>query len=86
MGMLSHPRELNGRDLALGRRRVYTQATLRSDILSSGLGLVEMGGVFFKPLSNGQIQEQWTDEMILGFYELGKDFPEHAAELYAICE
>jgi hypothetical protein len=45
-----------------------------------------MGGVFFKPLSNQQIQEQWSEAMIQGFYELGKDFPSHAAELYAVCE
>jgi hypothetical protein len=45
-----------------------------------------MGGVFFKPLTNQQIQDHWTEEMIQGFYELGKDFPEYAAELYAVCE
>jgi hypothetical protein len=42
--------------------------------------------VFFKPVSNQQIQDTWTEKMMDGFYELGKDFPEHANELYAICE
>jgi hypothetical protein len=44
-----------------------------------------MGGVFFKPLSNGQIEEHWSKEMIQGFYELGKDFPGLSAEIYAVC-
>lgn len=86
MGMLKQPIELNARDRALGHRRVYTQDLLDADIRESGLKPVKMGGVFFKPLSNTQIQENWSEEMIQGFYELGKDFPAHAAELYAVCE
>lgn len=85
MGLLEHPCQLNARDHALGHRRVYTPETFRKDIEASGLSIDVIGGVFFKPLSNGQIQEHWTEEMIQGFYELGKDFPELSAEIYAIC-
>ncbi|AVH64256.1 class I SAM-dependent methyltransferase [Nostoc sp. 'Peltigera membranacea cyanobiont' N6] len=85
MGLLKEPCELNSRDHALGHRRVYTPTTFRKDIEEAGLRIVEMGGVFFKPLSNQQIQDHWTEEMIQGFYELGKDFPEYAAEIYAVC-
>lgn len=86
MGLLKHPCELNARDHAVGHRRVYTPETFRQDIEVSGLHITEMGGVFFKPLSNQQIQDYWTEEMIQGFYELGKDFPDYAAEIYAVCE
>lgn len=85
MGLLQHPCQLNSRDEALGHRRVYTKETLSRDLEAGGLKAYELGGVFFKPLSNQQIQDHWTEEMIQGFYELGKDFPEHAAELYAVC-
>jgi 2-polyprenyl-3-methyl-5-hydroxy-6-metoxy-1,4-benzoquinol methylase len=85
MGLLSEPCALNARDHALGHRRVYTTRTLRSDLEAAGLRVTAQGGVFFKPVSNQQIQEQWTEQMIQGFYELGKDFPERAAELYAVC-
>jgi 2-polyprenyl-3-methyl-5-hydroxy-6-metoxy-1,4-benzoquinol methylase len=85
MGLLGKPNDLNTRDVALGHRRVYSPATLRADIEEAGLKAIELGGVFFKPLSNKQIQDHWTEEMIEGFYELGKDFPEHAAEIYAVC-
>jgi 2-polyprenyl-3-methyl-5-hydroxy-6-metoxy-1,4-benzoquinol methylase len=84
MGLLGDPCELNSRDLSLGHRRVYTNETLSADLHSSGLDIVEMGGVFFKPLSNQQIQDNWNEAMIQGFYELGKDFPENAAEIYAV--
>jgi 2-polyprenyl-3-methyl-5-hydroxy-6-metoxy-1,4-benzoquinol methylase len=86
MGLLNNPCQLNSRDHALGHRRVYTSATFRADIEQSGLNVLEMGGVYFKPLSNAQIQENWTEEMIQGFYELGKDFPDLAAEIYAVCQ
>jgi len=85
MGLLKEPCQLNARDLALGHRRVYTTGTLRTELERTHLVVREMGGVFFKPLSNKQIQDNWTEEMIQGFYELGKDFPENAAELYAVC-
>lgn len=85
MGLLNHPCELNARDRAHGHRRVYTSETFRKDINAAGCLVMEMGGVFFKPLSNQQIQDHLTEEMIQGFYELGKDFPEHAADLYAVC-
>ncbi len=85
MGLLTQPCELNQRDFALGHRRVYTTQTLREELEGAGLTVEKMGGVFFKPLSNQQIQDHWNEDMIRGFYELGKDFPEYAAEIYAIC-
>ncbi|HMS83256.1 MAG TPA: class I SAM-dependent methyltransferase [Nitrospira sp.] len=85
MGLLDHACQLNARDHSLGHRRVYTLDTFRADIEKCGLRVLEMGGVYFKPLSNRQIQEHWSEEMIQGFYELGKDFPGYAAEIYAVC-
>ena len=61
-------------------------AAIKGALEKSGLKVLEMGGVYFKPLSNAQIQENWTEEMIKGFYELGKDFPDFAAEIYAVCD
>lgn len=86
MGMLEHQCQLNPRDHALGHRRVYTLDSFRADIERSGLRVVETGGVYLKPLSNGQIQENWSEEMIQGFFELGKDFPDLCAEIFAVCE
>ncbi|MEW6600581.1 MAG: class I SAM-dependent methyltransferase [Nitrospirota bacterium] len=86
MGLLKNPYELNQRDLAQGHRRVYTPETFRRDIERAGINIVEMGGVFFKPLSNQQIQDHWTEDMIQGFFELGKDFQQYAADIFAVCE
>lgn len=86
MGLLSSPFELNERDYKVGHQRVYSTATLVNEIKAADLEVIKVGGIFFKPLSNGQIEENWSDDMIKGFYELGKDFPEHCAEIYAICK
>ena len=85
MGLLGNQCQLNNRDLKQGHRRVYTHETFRNDIEASGLHIIEMGGVFFKPLSNSQIDTAWTNEMIEGFYQLGKDFPEFAADIFCVC-
>lgn len=85
MGLLDNPCQLNSRDHAVGHRRIYTPETFRVDVEKSGLRILEMGGMYFKPLSNEQIQKYWTEQMIQGFYELGKDFPEYAADIYAVC-
>jgi hypothetical protein len=45
-----------------------------------------VGGVFLKPLSNQQIQDSWDDALKEAFYQLGTEFPRHAAELFAVCE
>jgi 2-polyprenyl-3-methyl-5-hydroxy-6-metoxy-1,4-benzoquinol methylase len=86
MELLASPDELNPRDLALGHRRVYAWPQLAEQLERAGLRVVARLGVFLKPLANAQIEAQWTPAMIRGFYELGKDFPDHAADLVAVCE
>jgi 2-polyprenyl-3-methyl-5-hydroxy-6-metoxy-1,4-benzoquinol methylase len=85
MGLLTHPGQLNERDLQLGHRRVYTTDSLRTHIEAGGLHIAERGGVFLKPLSNSQIEAHWDERMIEGFHQLGRDFPDHAAEIFAVC-
>lgn len=86
MGLLKKVDELNELDKKLGHRRVYTWETLQKDIKKAGLNIKVMGGVFLKPLTNSQIEKWWTEEMMNAFYELGKEYPEMAAEIYAVCE
>ena len=81
MGLLKSVHELNARDIELGHFRVYNPTTLKEDIQKAGLKSIHSGGYFFKPLSNGQIQNNWTPEMIEGFYQLGKHYPELCAEI-----
>lgn len=85
MGLLDDPHELNERDHSLGHRRVYDPTALRGDLERAGWSVQQLGGVFLKVLTNAQIEEWFTPEMEQGFYELGEQFPENAAEIYAVC-
>jgi SAM-dependent methyltransferase len=85
MGLLKSPYELNERDHQLGHYRVYSLDILQDDILKAGFTIVEKGGYFLKPVSNGQIESHWTREMIDGFYKLGQKFSDHCAEIFVVC-
>jgi 2-polyprenyl-3-methyl-5-hydroxy-6-metoxy-1,4-benzoquinol methylase len=85
MGLLSSPYELNERDLRLGHRRVYDPAQFKDEIERSGLHIIHSGGVLLKPLAYYQIAASWNPTMLAAFLELGCEFPDLAAELYAVC-
>ena len=42
------------------------------------------GGYWIKPLSNGQIEQNWTAEMLEAFMELGERYPDIAGEIYVV--
>jgi 2-polyprenyl-3-methyl-5-hydroxy-6-metoxy-1,4-benzoquinol methylase len=84
MGILKNEYELNERDHELGHYRVYDITQLKKDVVESDLKVLDEGGVFFKPLSNGQIETNWNETMIDGFYKLGNRFPEYCAEIYVV--
>jgi hypothetical protein len=37
-----------------------------------------------KPVSNGQIQESWSDAMLEAFMQMGERYPDIAAEIYVV--
>jgi SAM-dependent methyltransferase len=85
MGLLKTENTLNERDHSLGHYRVYDMETLCADINAAGYKILHKGGSFLKPISNGQIEQYWTPEMVDGFFEVGKQFPENCAEIFVVC-
>lgn len=85
LGMLKEVTDLNESDREIGHRRVYTEATLREHIKQAGLNVKETGGIFLKPLPNTEMSTKMNEQQIIGFYELGKKYPDIAAEIYAVC-
>jgi len=85
MGMLANEYELNSRDHELGHYRVYDMDILSTQMLDAGFKVIDKGGVFLKPLSNAQIENTWTPEMIEGFYKVGKYFQDNCSDLFMIC-
>jgi len=85
MGLLKSEYELNERDHELGHFRVYDMDILKTQMKDAGFKIQESGGIFLKPLSNLQIENNWTPEMIEGFYKVGKYFQEYCAEIFVVC-
>jgi 2-polyprenyl-3-methyl-5-hydroxy-6-metoxy-1,4-benzoquinol methylase len=85
MGLLSSEYELNSRDLELGHYRVYDKKQLLEHAKEAGFSILESGGYFLKPVSNGQIENNWNQEMIDGFYKVGKYFQDNCAEIFVVC-
>lgn len=84
MGLLSEEVELNKLDKHHGHRRVFTPETFRNVFYQSGLKVDFFGGYWLKPISNAQIEESWTQEMLDAFMMLGERYPDIAGEIYVV--
>ena len=84
MGLLKHEKELSDNDLYHGHRRVYDPESFRADFIAAGLKIEHFGGYWIKPLSNRQIEESWTEQMVDAFMLLGERYPEIAAEMVVV--
>jgi 2-polyprenyl-3-methyl-5-hydroxy-6-metoxy-1,4-benzoquinol methylase len=84
MGLLSSIYELNDTDRHHGHRRVYDPESLQADFGSAGLKVDVFGGYWLKPVSNSQIEQTWTEDMLTAFMKLGERFPDIAGEIYVV--
>ena len=84
MGILNSIYDMSEQDRSNGHRRIYDWDTLRKDFEISGLNVVGMGGYWLKPISNKQIEENWTEEMLIAFMKLGEEYPQIAGEIYIV--
>jgi len=84
MGLLKCENALNESDRQHGHRRVFFPDEFRAVFIKAGLSVYQFGGYWLKPLSNGQIESDWTQQMIDAFMHLGEKYPEIAGEIYIV--
>lgn len=84
MGLQPAEDSLNTLDIHHGHQIVFNPISFRSAFSKAGLSVDYFGGYWFKPLSNGQIEKDWTPEMIEAFFKLGERYPDIAAEIYVV--
>ena len=84
MGLLPSVNAFSERDRAQGKRRIFSRDEFRQLFSSAGLEIEFFGGYWLKPVSNRQIDQQWTPDMIDAFFALGERYPEIAAEMCLI--
>jgi 2-polyprenyl-3-methyl-5-hydroxy-6-metoxy-1,4-benzoquinol methylase len=81
MGIISSCESLNEQDLMLGHRRVYTPALMEEHIRESGFNVLKFTGLMIKNLSNRQIEQHWSSELIDAHFQIGFDYPEICSEI-----
>lgn len=84
MGLLPQEDALNDMDLHHGHRRVFNPESFRAIFNQAGLHIDIFGGYWLKPLSNGQIEKDWTSAMVDAFLQMGERYPDIAAEIYIL--
>jgi len=84
MGLLIDEHQINETDIQHGHRRVYDPYSFRNDFLKAEMTIEFFGGFWLKPLSNKQIEDNWTAEMLQSFMILGEKYVDIAAEIYII--
>lgn len=92
MGVIPDIRNMTDKEKAFfGHQRTYILSELIEDVKEAGFGVIETGGVLYKPLPNALLEvlcnlsgEVWKDKFIDALVEFGKDRPEECAQIY-IC-
>ncbi|MDW8002930.1 MAG: class I SAM-dependent methyltransferase, partial [Deltaproteobacteria bacterium] len=84
MGILENEHSLNETDIKCGHRRVYDPQSFCKDFLDAGYTIIHFGGYWLKPVSNAQIRESWTPQMLNAAMVLGERYPDIAAEIYVV--
>ena len=84
MGMLPQEDALNETDIRHGHRRVFNPESFRNTFMQAGLKVELFGGYWIKPVSNKQIEDHWTPDMLDAFMQLGERYPDIAAEIYVV--
>jgi 2-polyprenyl-3-methyl-5-hydroxy-6-metoxy-1,4-benzoquinol methylase len=84
MGLLPASNAFSERDRVQGKRKIFNREEFRQLFSNAGLEVEFFGGYWLKPVSNRQIEQQWTPEMIDAFFALGERYPEIAAEMCLI--
>lgn len=84
MNLLEAEDALNEMDIHHGHRRVFNPESFRNCFYQAGLNVDVFGGYWMKPVSNKQIEEHWTPEMLNAFMQLGERYPDIAGEIYVV--
>jgi 2-polyprenyl-3-methyl-5-hydroxy-6-metoxy-1,4-benzoquinol methylase len=90
MGLLPCNQAVMQSERANGHRRTYAFDTLEQDIRAARLTTLHRGGILFKALANYQMDRALeagiiTPEYLEGCYQLGAQYPDLCASIYAIC-
>lgn len=83
MGILESYDKMAPKDLEVGHRRLYTVDMMKDHCEQGGLKILDMKGMYLKPLSEGQMIAL-GEEVVNAFYLLGEEIPQYCASILTI--
>lgn len=86
MGLIQELKAMSDRNQQLLQHRVYDREALEQDLHKAGLTITGSGGYLVKPFTHHQMETitpALGDAVLDGLYELGKENPEWASEIFA---
>ena len=86
MGLLPFEEAMSEADHFHGHRRIFNPESFRKVFRDAGMHINHFGGYWLKPVSNRQIEESWTPEMLAAFITLGERYPDIAADIYIVAD
>ncbi len=89
MGVIESEKQLTERNRQLAQYRVYDFDSLIELAGASGLRVIEKGGYFIKPFTHAQMESiagVLSAAMLDGLWQLGREMPELASEIYVNLE
>lgn len=84
MGLLPQEDAMSELDHRHGHQRVFNPESFRACFTQADMDIEVFGGYWLKPLSNAQIDRDWTPAMLDAFLKLGERYPDLAAEIYVV--
>lgn len=85
MGLIQDLKAMSDRNQQLLQHRVYDLRSLAAEMERAGLMVKESGGYLIKPFTHAQMEAVVPivgNKVLNGLYELGKESPEWASEIY----
>ena len=83
-GLLETEKSMSELDRHHGHYREIDPYEFRNCFKAAGFKVITHGGYWLKPVSNRQVEETWTSEMLEAFMRLGERYPDIAGEQYVI--
>ncbi len=89
MGVIETEKQLTERNRQLTQYRVYDFDALIALSVATGFRVIEKGGYFIKPFTHAQMESisgLLSEAMLDGLWQLGREMPELASEIYVNLE
>jgi SAM-dependent methyltransferase len=85
MGLIENEKQMTERNRQLAQYRVYDFDSLIALAGASGFRVIEKGGYFIKPFTHAQMESipgVLSEAVLDGLWQLGREMPELASEIY----